>query len=147
MGSLRTGRAGVALGAPAGFLALKPEPQLRHARANGVPSLREGVRFHNVSFTYPGADRPALANVTLTLRPQERVALVGENGAGKTTLVRLLLGLYRPDAGRITVDGTDLTDLEPGTVASPRDRDLPRLHALSDERGREHRLRRRGAAR
>ena len=95
------------------FLALKPEPQLRHARANGVPSLREGVRFHNVSFTYPGADRPALANVTLTLRPQERVALVGENGAGKTTLVRLLLGLYRPDAGRITVDGTDLTDLDP----------------------------------
>ena len=95
------------------FLALKPEPQLRHARANGVPSLREEVRFQNVSFTYPGADRPALANVTLTLRPQERVALVGENGAGKTTLVRLLLGLYRPDAGRITVDGTDLTDLDP----------------------------------
>ena len=95
------------------FLALEPEPQLRHARANGVPSLREGVRFHNVSFTYPGADRPALANVTLTLRPQERVALVGENGAGKTTLVRLLLGLYRPDAGRITVDGIDLTDLDP----------------------------------
>ncbi len=95
------------------FLALEPELQLRHARANGVASLREGVRFHNVSFTYPGADRLALANVTLTLRPQERVALVGENGAGKTTLVRLLLGLYRPDAGRITVDGTDLTDLDP----------------------------------
>ncbi len=95
------------------FLALEPEPQLRHARANGVPSLREGVRFHNVRFTYPGADRPTLADVTLALRPQERVALVGENGAGKTTLVRLLLGLYRPDAGHITVDGTDLTNLDP----------------------------------
>ena len=95
------------------FLALEPEPQLRHARVNGVPSLHEGVRFQNVSFTYPGVDRPALANVTLTLRPQERVALVGENGAGKTTLVRLLLGLYHPEAGRITVDGTDLTDLDP----------------------------------
>ena len=95
------------------FLALTPEPQLQPARANGVPSLREGVCFHNVSFTYPGADRPALANVTLTLRPQERVALVGENGAGKTTLVRLLLGLYRPNAGHITVDGIDLADFDP----------------------------------
>ena len=59
------------------FLALEPEPQLRHARANGVPSLREGVRFQNVSFTYPGADRPALANVTLALRPQ------GAGGVGR----------------------------------------------------------------
>ena len=75
--------------------------------------LREAIRFHGVSFTYPGADRPALSNIELSLQPGERVALVGENGAGKTTLVRLLLGLYRPTQGIITVDGTDLSSIHP----------------------------------
>ena len=62
---------------------------------------------------YPGSERPALSGVNLTIRPDEHVALVGENGAGKTTLVRLLLGLYRPTEGRITVDGIDVADLDP----------------------------------
>ena len=75
--------------------------------------LREAIRFHGVSFTYPGADRPALSNIDLSLQPGERIALVGENGAGKTTLVRLLLGLYRPTQGIITVDGTDLSSIHP----------------------------------
>ena len=75
--------------------------------------LREAIRFHGVSFTYPGADRPALSNIELSLQPGERIALVGENGAGKTTLVRLLLGLYRPTQGIITVDGTDLASIHP----------------------------------
>ena len=75
--------------------------------------LREAIRFHGVGFTYPGADRPALSNIELSLQPGERIALVGENGAGKTTLVRLLLGLYRPTQGIITVDGTDLSSIHP----------------------------------
>jgi len=75
--------------------------------------LREGILFHDVSFTYPGADRPALSNINLQIRPGERIALVGENGAGKTTLVRLLLGLYRPTQGTIFVDGIDLSTLDP----------------------------------
>ena len=75
--------------------------------------LRQGIRLENVSFTYPGGDRPALANLDLTIRPGERVALVGENGAGKTTLIKLLLGLYRPTEGRIVVDGVDLNELAP----------------------------------
>ena len=73
--------------------------------------LREGIVFENVSFTYPGSEQPAVANVNLTIRPGERIALVGENGAGKTTLVKLLMGLYRPTAGRIVVDGIDLCDV------------------------------------
>lgn len=95
------------------FLAVAPEPRPAGAHPAAPRPLREGVQFHGVSFTYPGAARPALQDVSLTLRPRERIALVGENGAGKTTLVRLLLGLYRPSRGRITVDGIDLSDLDP----------------------------------
>ncbi|MDE2992394.1 MAG: ABC transporter ATP-binding protein [Chloroflexota bacterium] len=73
--------------------------------------LREGIVFENVSFIYPGSEQPAVANVNLAIRPGERLALVGENGAGKTTLVKLLMGLYRPTAGRIVVDGVDLRDV------------------------------------
>ena len=89
-------------------------PQLDLDEGRRLPGqLREGIRLENVSFTYPGGDRPALANLDLTIRPGERVALVGENGAGKTTLIKLLLGLYRPTAGRILVDGVDLNEVAP----------------------------------
>ena len=89
-------------------------PQLDLDEGRRLPGqLREGIRLENVSFTYPGGDRPALANLDLTIRPGERVALVGENGAGKTTLIKLLLGLYRPTEGRILVDGVDLKEVAP----------------------------------
>lgn len=71
------------------------------------------IRFENVVFRYPGSDRAVLDGLTVTLRPGETVAVVGENGAGKTTFVKLLAGLYRPESGRITVDGTDLATLDP----------------------------------
>jgi ATP-binding cassette subfamily B protein len=70
------------------------------------------VRFENVVFTYPGTSVPVLDGLTVTLRPGETVAVVGENGVGKTTFVKLLGGLYRPDSGRITVDGVDLAALD-----------------------------------
>ncbi len=73
--------------------------------------LTKSIVFENVSFTYPGAKRPALSDLNLSLRPGERIALVGENGAGKTTLVKLLMGLYSPTSGRILVDGVDLTEI------------------------------------
>ncbi len=65
-----------------------------------------------VSFRYPGAERDVLDQLSFTLRPGERIALVGENGAGKTTLAKLLLGLYRPTSGRISIDGVDLAELD-----------------------------------
>jgi ATP-binding cassette subfamily B protein len=70
------------------------------------------VRFEAVTFAYPGSDRPALEAIDFTLGAGERIALVGENGAGKSTLARLLLGLYQPTGGRITVDGRDLRDID-----------------------------------
>ena len=75
--------------------------------------VAQGITFEGVSFTYPGSEEPALADLNLTIRPGERLALVGENGAGKSTLVKLLMGLYQPTAGRILVDGIDLRDMAP----------------------------------
>lgn len=71
------------------------------------------VEFHEVSFGYPGAKRPVLDGLQLTIAPGERLALVGLNGAGKSTLIKLLAGLYRPTSGTITVDGEELDDLGP----------------------------------
>jgi len=76
--------------------------------------LPSGIRITGVGFSYPGRDRPALADITLDLPAGAVVALVGENGAGKTTLVKLLCGLYTPTRGRIEyADGT-VTDATTG---------------------------------
>jgi ATP-binding cassette, subfamily B, bacterial len=72
------------------------------------PHPEDGVRFEDVSFTYPGAESAALEHVTLHLTPGASLALVGENGSGKTTLIKLLTRLYAPTAGRILLDGQDL---------------------------------------
>ncbi|MEA5502814.1 ABC transporter ATP-binding protein [Halotia wernerae UHCC 0503] len=71
---------------------------------------QDGIRFENVSFTYPGSSRPALRNISLHLKPGEKLAIVGENGSGKTTLIKLLTRLYTPDSGRIFLDGLDLQE-------------------------------------
>ena len=72
------------------------------------PHPEDGVRFEDVSFTYPGAEEAALEHVTLHLTPGASLALVGENGSGKTTLIKLLTRLYAPTSGRILLDGQDL---------------------------------------
>jgi subfamily B ATP-binding cassette protein MsbA len=69
------------------------------------------VEFDNVTFTYPGADRPALNAVSLTLRPGECVALVGPSGSGKTTAANLLPRFYQVDGGEIRVDGHALQNI------------------------------------
>ena len=74
------------------------------------PHPEDGIRFEDVSFTYPEATEPALQNITLHLVPGTSVALVGENGSGKTTLIKLLTRLYAPTSGRILLDGQDLTE-------------------------------------
>ena len=76
------------------------------------PHPEDGIRFEDVSFTYPGTDQPALEHITLHLKPGSSVALVGENGSGKTTLIKLLTRLYQPTSGRIVLDGLDLTEWE-----------------------------------
>lgn len=86
------------------------------SRLESCPSAALAVRLEDVSFTYPGAVAPAVLNVTLSIDPGEIVALVGENGSGKTTLAKLLARLYRPDSGRLLVDGVNAEDLEAETL-------------------------------
>ena len=68
------------------------------------------IKLDNVSFTYPGNDKPTLKNINLEIKPYQKIALVGYNGAGKTTLTNLLLRLYDVTDGAITVDGMNIKD-------------------------------------
>jgi len=84
----------------------------RHAPrpASGLPT-RE-IRFRDLTFGYPGSERPVLAGFDLTVLAGSSLAIVGQNGAGKTTLAKLLCRLYDPQSGAIEVDGIDLRDLD-----------------------------------
>jgi ATP-binding cassette subfamily B protein len=94
------------------FLSLElrvPEPE------RPVPVPRpwvSGITVQGVSFWYLGSEAPALDDISLAIRPGEKVALVGENGSGKTTLVKLLCRLYDPSAGEIRLDGIPLWAFE-----------------------------------
>lgn len=100
------------------FLFFEMEPTIKSKPgARSVPQpIRAGFMFEDVGFRYPGSERWATRHVTFTLRPGERIALVGENGAGKTTLTKLLARLYDPTEGRILLDGVDLRDYDLASV-------------------------------
>ncbi|MBK9239163.1 MAG: ABC transporter ATP-binding protein [Acidobacteria bacterium] len=71
--------------------------------------FRESISLQGVTFRYPGAGKAALTDVSLDIRHGESIGLIGRTGAGKTTLADLLLGLFEPGAGTLTVDGAPLT--------------------------------------
>jgi ATP-binding cassette subfamily B protein len=85
-------------------------------RGTIIPAAPRSVKATSVTYVYPGADKPALNDVTVEVRRGEILALVGENGSGKTTLSRLLCGLYLPTSGAVTWDGADTKDLDPQTM-------------------------------
>ena len=74
--------------------------------------LRHGIELRDVSFAYPGTQRPVVRDLSVHLPAGSTVALVGDNGAGKTTMVKLLTRLYDPSAGAIVVDDTDLRGID-----------------------------------
>ncbi|MBR6771891.1 MAG: ABC transporter ATP-binding protein [Clostridia bacterium] len=121
-----------------------------------MPSDSYELKLENVSFRYPNAEDYTLKNISLTLRPGEKLAVVGLNGAGKTTLVKLMCGLYDPTEGRVLLNGTDVRtfnrreyyklftavfqefNLVPATVAqnvaqSVEDIDIPRVWDCLDK--------------
>lgn len=73
------------------------------------------IEIKNLSFTYPNNSEPTLKNINMTVKPYEKIALVGYNGAGKTTLTNLLLRLYDATEGGIYIDGENIKDASPAS--------------------------------
>jgi ABC-type multidrug transport system fused ATPase/permease subunit len=85
-----------------------PEEPGREPGLLTMPRHGESIEFRGVTFSYPNAPRPALNNVSLSIRHGETVAVVGPNGSGKTTLLALIPRLFEPDQGQVLVDGSDI---------------------------------------
>jgi subfamily B ATP-binding cassette protein MsbA len=105
------------LSAAESVFSLLDEPPEQDRGKVELSRSRGELRFENVTFQYPAAERPALRNVSLHVGSGETVALVGQSGSGKTTLANLIPRFYHPSAGRILVDGHDLEEI---TLASLR---------------------------
>lgn len=91
------------------------EPRRNEREMSKEPPLKTasgaaGIEFQDVSYTYPGGKK-IFDHLSLTIKPGEKLALVGRNGAGKTTFISLLCGLIRPDEGRILLGGRDISSL------------------------------------
>jgi ATP-binding cassette, subfamily B, bacterial len=94
------------------FFAVRPTVFSKPNALKTPRPITRGIEFRDVSFSYPGGGRPILRNLNLVLKPDERIALIGENGEGKTTIVKLLTRLYDPTFGQILLDGVDLREYD-----------------------------------
>ncbi|BBD58045.1 peptidase [Nostoc sp. HK-01] len=82
-----------------------------------MPTIRGEVRFENVFFRYyPYDQRHVLQNVSFRVRPQQTIGIIGQSGCAKSTLVNLLAGLYRPESGKILIDGVDIAAVSPSSL-------------------------------
>ena len=91
------------------FVNYEPKMSDGENASNAAPGI---IKMENVSFKYFGSGQNVLKNISLELKVGEKIALVGHNGAGKSTLIKLLLRLYDPTEGKITLDGEDIRDVK-----------------------------------
>lgn len=90
----------------------KPEENLEELSRQFLPELQGHIRFENVTFRYhTDSDRNILENLSFEILPGQTVALVGRSGSGKTTISKLLIGLYPPTDGKVSIDGYDLSTI------------------------------------
>ena len=87
---------------------LEVEDKFNHGAGIALPKeMPYEIEFKNLSYTYPGAEKPAVDNISFKINKGERLAVVGVNGAGKTTLVKLMCGLYYPMSGQVILNNKD----------------------------------------
>ncbi len=86
--------------------------------ANSAPHLRGYVEFKNVTFSYPGAEKPALKQISFTAKPGQTTAIIGGTGSGKSSLLNLLMRFYDVDSGSILVDGVDIKEMSQASLRS-----------------------------
>ena len=79
-------------------------------------AFRGEIEFRNVTFTYPGAEEPALRRASFHIKAGEKIGVIGRIGSGKTTIEKLVLGLYHPDEGSVLVDGIDTRQIDPAEL-------------------------------
>lgn len=88
----------------------------------GKDLLAENIKGHfefsGVKLNYPGEDTPALDQIDLSIKPGEKIGIVGANGSGKSSFLKLLLGLYEPDSGSLLIDGLDIRQYNPSSLRS-----------------------------
>ncbi|HUP28025.1 MAG TPA: ABC transporter ATP-binding protein [Chloroflexia bacterium] len=98
---------------------LDMETEIHDPESPKVPTLARGnLEFRDVTFSYPGAEEPAIANISFSAHPGEVVAIIGGTGSGKSTLVNLIPRFYDVDSGSILVDGVDVRDMPQETLRS-----------------------------
>lgn len=92
------------------FMSLEEE-----SLVSGTEKLQGGIKtiaFKDVTFTYPGSEKPVLQNISFDLKQGEKISIVGLNGAGKSTLVKLLCRMYKVDSGEILINGKNIYDYD-----------------------------------
>ncbi|MEW6642967.1 MAG: ABC transporter ATP-binding protein [Pseudomonadota bacterium] len=86
----------------------EPQRGADRAGAPDLPRITNDISFERVTFTYENSDKPVLDGLSLKLKVGKSIAIVGPSGSGKSTLLNLILRLYVPDEGRVTIDGVDI---------------------------------------
>lgn len=80
------------------------------------PAFNGLIEFKDVGFTYPEADKASLAGISFSIRPGEHVGIIGKVGSGKSSIAKLLMGLYEPTSGSISVDGINTNQIDPADL-------------------------------
>ena len=93
-----------------------PENNSLAVKEINIQNIQPRICYKNVSFTYPGANERTIKDISFTVQPGEKIAIVGPNGAGKTTLIKMLCGLYSATDGEITINGINIQEIKPDSL-------------------------------
>ncbi len=106
--------------------------------APDLPRITNDITFDRVTFKYEGSQTPVLDNLSLKLNVGKSIAIVGPSGSGKSTLLNLILRLYVPDEGRVTIDGVDIRKVTRESAAPQHGGGVPGKHAVQHVDPGEH---------